>query len=88
MSKKRRTKGEGKKEKRKKKKKKAASVEPPGQSEEESEELGGPVGSVGDEASKEDSDYGSSTKRTSKRVKTPKSNPDTPQQSSNSKLRT
>lgn len=80
MNKKRRSKGESKKEKKKKKKKKAlaavAVVEP---SEEESTELGSLA--TGEEGSKDDSDYGTA-KRSSRRIKISKSNPETPQPNS------
>ena len=86
VSKKRGTKAERKKEKKKKKKKKGqAPPTPAGDSGEESDVAEAPC-SIGEDVSKEDSDYAGSSKRSSRRVKAPRSNPDTPTPTSSSNV--
>jgi len=86
-SKKRTQKGERKKEKKKKKKKKGQSRSQ-SQSAEESDAESSRL-SQGEELAKEDEDFNPSTgKRSSRRAKPSRSNPSTPQQSSNSNMPT
>ncbi len=86
MSKKRGTKAERKKEKKKKKKKKGqAPPTPADDSGEESDIAEAPVSVPEDVSTKDDSDY-STSKRSSRRTKAPRSNPDTPQPPSTSNM--